>query len=65
MVASSMISIISTRSEYILQVDDCVFGVVDAGALRGGSDHLDEVIILGLVDGGRKGGIAYTEETVY
>ena len=48
-----------------MKVDYCILGVVNAGALRGGSDHLDEVIILGLVDGGRKGGIAYTEETVY
>lgn len=58
-------SIISSWFQDVLKVSDGVLGVVDAGALRSGSDHLDEVIILGLVDGCRKGGIAYTEETVY
>ena len=57
-------SIISSWFQDILKVSDGVLGVVDAGALRGGSDHLDEVIILGLIDGGREGGVAYTEEAV-
>ena len=58
-------SIISSWFQDVLKVSDGVLGVVDAGALRSGSDHFDEVIILGLVDGGREGGVAYTEEAVY
>ena len=58
-------SIISSWFQDVLKVSDGVLGVVDAGALRSGSDHLDEVIILGLVDGGREGGVAYPEKAVY
>lgn len=58
-------SIISSWFQDVLKVSDGILGVVDACALRGGSDHFDEVIILGLVDGGREGGVAYTEEAVY
>ena len=39
--------------------------MVYACALRGVVDHLNEVIVVRQVDGGREGFVAYTDETGY
>ena len=45
-----------------MKVDYCILGVVNACALRGVVDDIDEVGIIGLFDGGRNGEATHAKE---